>query len=244
MTGRQSVRVVESLWYEVLQATTMLLFLLSSMAVSRRKHYQSTGRTTGMGLPGLPEICLTPTIFNVPDDELYGPTGVAAQMAYKGWLVDVFVFWEHRFRREWKDSLGEGAIPPEFDAFGDLRHIRSHSFIRVCARGRSLFGAPAPGTAPPPASFSGGQPDVITAPGRFGLTPPAPPWTLRAAFGTLSLGKGDASAMAVATTRFSGRAFSVQEVTLIREIRASPRALRYRGVTAALSGRNLVLCHE
>ena len=125
VTSSQSVRIVESLWYEVLQATAMLLFLLSSIAVSRRQHYEGPGRTMGISLPGLPEICLTPAIFNVPDDELYGPTGVAVQMAYKGWLTEVFGLWKNRFRGEWQDSVGEGAIPPELDAFGDLRHIRN-----------------------------------------------------------------------------------------------------------------------
>ena len=44
------------------------------------------------------------------------------------------------------------------------------------------------------------------------------PLDIRAAFWYGVVGREDAPAMAVATTRFSGRAFSVPEVTLIREI--------------------------
>ena len=125
MTHREPGHVFESLWHEVLQVTTMLLFVLSSIATSRQKHYKGTGQTRGIELPGLPEICLIPCIFNVPDDELYGPIGIAAQMAYKGWIADVFGLWENRFRRKLQDSFGKNSIPPEFDAFGDLRLIRN-----------------------------------------------------------------------------------------------------------------------
>ena len=66
--------------------------------------------------------------------------------------------------------------------------------------------------------FSDSQPGLmVAAPGRFGLSPPGPPWTFARRFGTVS-SKGDASAMTATTTRFSGRAFSVQEVMLSREI--------------------------
>ena len=66
--------------------------------------------------------------------------------------------------------------------------------------------------------FSGSQPDLIPAPGRLGLSPPDTPLNIRAAFCYGVVGRQNASAMAVATTRFSGRAFSVREMTLIREI--------------------------
>ena len=70
----------------------------------------------------------------------------------------------------------------------------------------------------PPPSFPGSQPGLITAPGRFGLSPPArPPGHLRGVL-VRCRGMAEASAMTVATTTFSGRAFSVREVTLIREI--------------------------
>ena len=115
----------ESLYYEVLETTTMLLFVLSSIAVGPPKHYRSTAQATDILLPGLPEICLNPSIYTCPGDEPYASTDTAAQMAYTGWIASVFALWENRFRREWEAAVGEGAIPPEYDAFGDLRLIRN-----------------------------------------------------------------------------------------------------------------------
>ena len=92
-----------------------------------------------------------------------------------------------------------------------LRRRLFRLFIGVFARRRSLFGSfwrgdSAPDSAHPP--LSGGQPGLITAPGRFGR-PLRPPGHSRGVL-VQCLGKGDASAMAVAaTTRFSGRAFWV-----------------------------------
>ena len=103
----------------------MLLFLLSSIASSRRKQYVQPAVARPLALPGLPELCISPSIINVPDDDLYGPSGVAAQMAYKGWIAEMFGLWENRYRNEMKDSHGEDAIRPEMEAFGDLRHIRN-----------------------------------------------------------------------------------------------------------------------
>ena len=64
----------------------------------------------------------------------------------------------------------------------------------------------------------GQRPDLITTPARFGLLLRRAPLDIRAAFWYGVVGKGGAPAMAAATTRFSGRAFSAREVTLIREV--------------------------
>ena len=125
MTDRQTGQLLGSLMYEVLQATTMLLFLLSSIATNRRKQYEAPGVARPVVLSGLPEICLAPCIIQVPDDDLYGPTGAAAQIAYKGWIAQVFGYWENRSRKDLQDSLGQNAIRPEMEAFGDLRLIRN-----------------------------------------------------------------------------------------------------------------------
>lgn len=122
---KQPALVMSSLLCGVLQATTMLLFLLSGISTNRRKQYVAPGVASPLDLPGLPGICLSPCINQVPDDELYGPTGAAAQMAFTGWIAEVFAIWENPYRKELKDSLGPGAIPPEMNAFGDLRHIRN-----------------------------------------------------------------------------------------------------------------------
>ena len=105
----------------------MLLFTLSSIASNRRKQWdEKTGSARTIALPGLPELlCLEIGIIRVLDEDLYGPRGTAAQMAYTGWIAGVYARWEHRYRRDLKESLAEDAILPEMDAFGDLMHVRN-----------------------------------------------------------------------------------------------------------------------
>ena len=62
-----------------------------------------------------------------------------------------------------------------------LRRGLFRLFIGVFACGRALRCA-LRGDSAPTRLFSGSQPDLITAPGRFGLSPPAPPLDIRAAF--------------------------------------------------------------
>ncbi len=137
MTTRRPARVMAALLHEVLQASSMLLFLLSGIATSRRRQYVQPGVARPLDLPGLPDLCISPSIVNVPDDDLYGAGGAAAQMAYKGWIAELYGLWEHRYRPELQASLGEDAIPPEMDALGDLREIRNdllHSGTASAAR--------------------------------------------------------------------------------------------------------------
>lgn len=52
--------------------------------------------------------------------------GEAEQLAFKGWVEQVYNLWESRFRNELKESLrGPDIIRPEGDAIGDFRHIRN-----------------------------------------------------------------------------------------------------------------------
>ena len=112
MTTRRPRFVLASLLYEVLQASSMLLFLLSSIATSRRRQYVQPGVAHPIDLPGLPDLCISPSIINVPDDDLYGPCGAAAQMGYKGWIAETYGLWENRCRNELKDALNRAEGPP------------------------------------------------------------------------------------------------------------------------------------
>ncbi len=103
----------------------MLLFVLSRIATYGEKHYVAPGVARPLMLPGLPELCISPSINQVADDRLFGTEGAAAQMAFKGWIAEVFGLWENRHRNELKDLLGPNAIRPEMEVFGDLRHIRN-----------------------------------------------------------------------------------------------------------------------
>ena len=125
MNEPRPARVLDGLFYDVLQAAVMLLFLLSSASTNRRKHQVTPGVAHPIPLPGL-SLCLLPAIILVPDDALYGPNGAAAQMAYTGWITETYALWENRNRNELQASFSaDDAIRPEMDAFGDLRHIRN-----------------------------------------------------------------------------------------------------------------------
>ena len=125
MNDSHPARVLNALLYDVLQAAVMLLFLLSSAATNRRKHQVAPGVAHPIPLPSL-SLCLSPSIVMVPDDDLYGPNGAAAQMAYTGWIAETYALWENRNRNELQASFAaDDAIRPELDAFGDLRHIRN-----------------------------------------------------------------------------------------------------------------------
>ena len=103
----------------------MLLFVLSRISTYEEKHFVAPGVARPLMLLGLPGLCISPCINQVADDELYGAEGVAAQMAFKGWIAEVFGLWENRYRNELKELLGPNAMRPEMEAFGDLRHIRN-----------------------------------------------------------------------------------------------------------------------
>ena len=92
---------------------------------SRRRQYVQPGVAHPIDLPGLPDLCISPSIINVPDDDLYGPCGAAAQMAYKGWIAETYGLWENRWRNELRDALNRAEVRPEIEAFGDLRRIRN-----------------------------------------------------------------------------------------------------------------------
>ena len=125
MNDPHPARALDALLYDVLQAAVMLLFLLSSAATNRREYQSAPGVAHPIPLPGL-SLCLLPTIILVPDDDLYGPKGAAAKMAYTGWIAETFALWENRNRNELQASFqADDAIRPEMDAFGDLRYVRN-----------------------------------------------------------------------------------------------------------------------
>ena len=117
-----------SFCFEVLQATTMLFYLLSGIAINRPKHPSAA---PGMGfvlpLPGLPGLCISPCIGGTSDDDLYGEAGAAVRIAFKGWVVEVYDgIWEHNYRDIMRNMYaGDGGFQPQLDALGDLRHIRN-----------------------------------------------------------------------------------------------------------------------
>ena len=59
--------------------------------------------------------------------EIFRPEGEVQQIAFKGWICEVFnTVWEHE-RKQLKKALGgdSQSISPQMDCMGDLRHIRN-----------------------------------------------------------------------------------------------------------------------
>ena len=88
-----------SFYFEVLQATTMLFYLLSGIETNRpRDSVPIPGSGRFLSLPGLPGLCISPAISGRSDNDLYGRSGAAARIAFKGWLLEVWDIWEYNYR--------------------------------------------------------------------------------------------------------------------------------------------------
>ena len=117
-----------SFCFEVLQATTMLFYLLSGIVTNRPKQPPAApGTGFVLPLPGLPGLCISPCIGGTSDDDLYGETGAAVRIAFKGWVLEVFDgIWEHNYREKMRNMhAGDGGFQPQLDVLGDLRLIRN-----------------------------------------------------------------------------------------------------------------------
>lgn len=125
MNAPSPAEVISSLCCDVLEASAMLLYVLSSSAQYQPQIYVMPSVTRGLFLPGL-SLCCLPCITGRTDDQLIGQQGVAVQMVYTGWVATVFACWENRFRSEVQTAIkADDSVRPQMEAFGDLRHIRN-----------------------------------------------------------------------------------------------------------------------
>lgn len=127
---------MESLLYQMVEATTMLMYALAGI-----EQYRQWSLPLQLGVtipPQLPGICLHSTVASREADELFGPEGAAAQLVYKGWVEQVYQTWDHIERRGIHEAIEETLPPattsvgdafyrirPEFPVMGDFRHIRN-----------------------------------------------------------------------------------------------------------------------
>ncbi|MCY4367742.1 MAG: hypothetical protein OXE17_16195 [Chloroflexi bacterium] len=136
MASRQ--REMASLWhsflYEVNKATASLMYLLQGMESVRYSELRSYSQLPPSAqpfapcFPKLPYVVVPLSMSGIGFDlnSVLGREGEAEQLAFKGWVEQVYFLWESRFRNEMRDALeGPCIIRPEGDAIGDFRLIRN-----------------------------------------------------------------------------------------------------------------------
>lgn len=116
-----------SFQYEVGKSTTMLMYQLAGIEVYRKAFPKQPGVSIPPDVPGL---CISPTVSGPDLDTLLGPQGMAAQLAYRGWIDHLATIWEHIYRVRMKEEM-EVLVPsgqfilPKMAALGDLQRIRN-----------------------------------------------------------------------------------------------------------------------
>ena len=120
--------------YEINRATASLMYLLQGMESVRKtelapynginpEHRQFAASFPKLSYVDVP-LCVSGPGFDLND--VLRREGDAEQLAYKGWVEQVYFLWESRFRNEMNEGLqGPDTIRPEGDAIGDFRLIRN-----------------------------------------------------------------------------------------------------------------------
>lgn len=129
----------DSIWhalqFDLHKATASLMYLLQGMESVRNSELPSFNRLWKEAHPGTPQNFPKPPAVDARL-EFVGPAfdlndllqreGPVEQMAYKGWIEEVYFLWDHRYRKAMRDGLqASDAIAPRADAPGDLRLIRN-----------------------------------------------------------------------------------------------------------------------
>ena len=114
--------------YYVTEATVSLFYLLQGMETVSFDYANDPGPLeprlpTG---PGLMHLRVWPAV-STTGQEMVGMSGLAVQLAFKGWVADIYDSWE-RLRAKTRELLDDEGIRPEVDCMGDFRHIR-HDLI-------------------------------------------------------------------------------------------------------------------
>ena len=125
-----------SFFYEISRATASLLYLLQGMERVRASELDPYNHR-----PAGPQktfaACFAKVSYAAVPLSLAGPSfdlnavlarkGEAEQLAYKGWIEQVYnCIWDSKYRNDLQDMLeGSDIIKPEADLFGDLRLMRN-----------------------------------------------------------------------------------------------------------------------
>ena len=123
-----------SFLYEVNKATASLMYLLQGMESVRNSELSPynelppSQQQFAACFPKLSYVVVPLSMSGIGFDHnsVLEREGEAEQLAFKGWVEQVYFLWESRFRNELKDAHeGPGIIRPEGDAIGDFRLIRN-----------------------------------------------------------------------------------------------------------------------
>ena len=112
--------------YDVTKTTVALFYLLQGMEIASHVYVSSPEEKSRPQLtvegPRLTFLKTFPSVSTTGLDML-GPSGGAVQLAFKGWVADVYDKWE-KSRTKTRRLLGDEGICPEVGCMGDFRHIR------------------------------------------------------------------------------------------------------------------------
>ena len=113
--------------YDVTKATVALFYLLQGMEIASRLYLKSPGeqgsQQVSMAGPTLAHLKVFPAV-STTGPEMLGPNGEAIQLAFKGWMADIYGKWE-KSRDKATELLGDEGIPVQVECMGDFRHIRN-----------------------------------------------------------------------------------------------------------------------
>ena len=123
----EAVEIIEEGFvYDVTKVTVALFYLLQGMEIASRLYLKGEeeqgSEQIGMAGPLLSHLKTFPAVSTMGADML-GPNGEAVQLAFKGWVADIYGIWE-KSRSGTRKLLGDEGIRPEVDCMGDFRHIR------------------------------------------------------------------------------------------------------------------------
>lgn len=129
-TSRAIDQIESGFFYDVTKATVALFYLLQGMEVASHVFGQGPDDELKPQLtvegPRLTHLKTFPAV-STTGPAMLGPNGEAVQLAFKGWVADIYGKWE-KSRTMTRELLGDEGILPEVGCMGDFRHIR-HDLI-------------------------------------------------------------------------------------------------------------------
>ena len=123
-----------SFLYEVNRATASLMYLLQGMESVRSSELLPYNKLPpdqqkcSACFPKLSYVDIPLSLSGIGFDynDILKHEGEAEQLAFKGWVEQVYFLWESQFRNELKGNLeGSDIILPESDSIGDFRLVRN-----------------------------------------------------------------------------------------------------------------------